>query len=71
MKFGDPKDLLDAVVVLLNIHCQTISYLSRNAVLPSNCVRSNQKQQLVLKKRNNSNKIKSSGGKCCRRRVSA
>lgn len=50
------------LVQLLNTLWQTLSYLSRNTVLANNCVRSIQKQQLVLKKRNNSNKIKSSQG---------
>lgn len=58
------------LVQLLNTLWQTLFYLSRNSVLANNCVRSIQKQQLVLKKRNNSNKIKSSGRKCCRHRVS-
>lgn len=58
------------LVQLLNTLWPTFSYLSRNTVLANNCVRSIQKQQLVLKKRNNSNKIKSSERKCCRHRVS-
>lgn len=58
------------LVQSLNTLWQTLSYLSRNTVLANNCVRSIQKQQLVLKKRNNSNKIKSSGRKCCRHRIS-
>lgn len=58
------------LVQLLNTLWQTLSYLSRNTVLANNFVRSIQKQQLVLKKRNNSNKIKSSGRKCWRHRIS-
>lgn len=69
-KLRDPKDLLTAGAVV-EYAWQTLSYLSRNTVLANNCVRSIQKQQLVLKKRNNSNKIKSPGRKCCRHRVSA
>lgn len=68
-KLRDPKDLLTAGAVV-EYTWQTLSYLSRNTVLANNCVRSIQKQQLVLKKRNNSNKIKSPGRKCCRHRVS-
>lgn len=70
LKLRDPKDLLTAGVVV-EYTWQALSYLSRNTVLANNCVRSIQKQQLVLKKRNNSNKIKSPGRKCCRHKVSA